>query len=94
MHPFLFFALHHAIVLALVAFFVLFAAGRADGFVKMLGNVLGYLLLILAVLCIVCAVMAPMFGGHPFGLSIMEHMHPGMGPGWDHQPAPAPVPGK
>ena len=96
MHAFLFFAIHHAIVLSLVAFFVLFAASKADGFVKILGNLLGYLLLIVAILWILGAATAPMFGGHPFGISMMDHMHPGMGPGWDHPagPPPAPPPGK
>lgn len=94
MHPILFFAVHHAIVLAIVAFFVLFAASKAAGFVKLLGNILGYLLLVVAVLWIVCAATAPLFGGHPFGLSVMERMHPGMGPAWDHAPPPPPPPGK
>ena len=91
MHPILFFAIHHAIVLAIVAFFVLFAASKAAGFVKLLGNVLGYLLLVVAVLWIVCAATAPMFGGHPFGFSMMEKMHPGMAPAWDHAPPPPPA---
>ena len=96
MHAFLFFAIHHAIVLSLVAFFVLIAASKADGFVKILGNLLGYLLLIAAILWVVGAATAPMLGGHPFGFSMMDHMRPGMGPGWDHPagPPPAPPPGK
>ena len=77
MHPYLFFAIHHALVLSVVAFFILFAASKANGFVKLLGNVLGYLLLVVALLCILCAATAPMFGGHPFGLTMMDHMHPG-----------------
>jgi len=93
MHFMWFGVLHHVLVMAVVAFFVLFAASKAGGFVKILGNVLGYLLLILAVLSIVCVATAPMFGGHPFGLTVMERMHPGMmGPAWDHPPGPAPAP--
>jgi len=99
MHFMWFGVLHHVIVLAVVAFFVLFAASKADGFVKILGNVLGYLFLILAVLSIVCAAIAPNFAGHPFGMTFMERMHHGMmGPGSDQPPgpppAPAPAPGK
>jgi hypothetical protein len=94
MHPYFFFAIHHAIVLSVVAFFVLFAASKASGFVKILGNVLGYLFLIVALLCIVCAATAPMFGGNPFGLTMMEHMHPGIGPcGHPPGPPPGPLPG-
>ena len=64
MHPFFFFgAIHHVLVVAVVAFFVLFAASKAEGFVKILGNVLGYLLLIFAVLLIVCAAFAPTSDG-------------------------------
>ena len=96
MHPYLFFAIHHALVLSVVAFFILFAASKANGFVKLLGNVLGYLLLVVALLCILCAATAPMFGGHPFGLIMMDHMRPGMVPGWGHppEPPPGPLPGQ
>jgi hypothetical protein len=98
MHPFFFGAIHHVLVVAVVAFFVLFAASKADGFVKILGNVLGYLLLILAVLWIVWAATAPTFGGRVFGAPFMGDMHQGMGWGYHMQgppPAqPAPPPGK
>ena len=39
----------HATVLAVLAFFVLFAASKADGFVKLLGMILGAWLLLLMV---------------------------------------------
>ncbi|MGA7675441.1 MAG: hypothetical protein WCA78_10415 [Rhizomicrobium sp.] len=101
MHPFFFIgAVHHVIVVAVIAFFVLFAASKANGFVKILGNVLGYLLLIAAVLCFLAAATAPFFGGRPFGMNAMGYMHPGMEQGWDHHmqgppPAqPAPPAGK
>ena len=94
MFPFFFFgAVHHFLIVAVVAFFVLFAAGKSDGFVKILGNVLGYLLLIAAVLMIVCAAFGPMFGGQWH--EKMGWMHPG----WAYhmqaappaaQPAPPP----
>jgi antibiotic biosynthesis monooxygenase (ABM) superfamily enzyme len=83
MHPFLFMTIHHALVVAIVAFFVLFAASKADGFVKLLGNVLGYLLLICAVLLVVWVFVAPVMGWHPLP------MHPGMMHGWG-QAAPPP----
>ncbi len=82
MHPFFFGAIHHVLLVAVFAFFVLFAASKAEGFVKILGNVLGYLLLIAAVLMILCAAIGPMFGGRPLG--IMGGMHPGMGQGWGY----------
>jgi hypothetical protein len=66
-------------VLLIVAFFILFAAGRADGFAKLLGTVLGYWLVLIALLVIVGHVTAPMFGGKPFGMD----MH-GMHGGWMH----------
>jgi len=79
MHPFLMMAVGHIIVVAVLAFFVLFAAGKADGFVKLLGNVLGWLLLILAVLMIVATVAAPFMGWHKGG----DWHHPMWGPS-DH----------
>jgi hypothetical protein len=101
MYPFFFYgAVHHLILVAVLAFFVLFAASKADGFVKILGNVLGYLLLIAAVLCLLGAATAPMFGGRPFGMTSLGTMHPGMEQGWGHHmwgppPAqPAPPAGK
>jgi hypothetical protein len=88
MYPWFFLGgLHHAIVAALVAFFVLFAAGKADGFVKILGNVLGWLVLIIAVLWLVGAATMPYFGGHPFGLSCLDAPSM-MGPHWG---PPSPV---
>ncbi len=87
MHPFFFIgAIHHAVLLAVLAFFVLFAASKADGFVKLLGNVLGYLLLICIVLWIVAIIVGPMLGIHPFGMMGFHDMHPGMGPHWTHPP--------
>jgi hypothetical protein len=52
--------IHDIIVLAVVAFFVLFAASKAGGFVKLLGNVLGYLFLIGVALLIAAVVTAPL----------------------------------
>jgi hypothetical protein len=64
----------HVTLFLTLAFFVLFAAQKADGLVKLLGNVIGVWLLILAVLVIVGCVTAPMFGGRPFGLPMATHM--------------------
>ena len=50
MHFFALAAVLHTIIVAVVAFFVLFAASKADGFVRLVGNVLGWILLIVAVL--------------------------------------------
>lgn len=96
MHFYWFGVAHHVILLALVAFFVLFTASKTTGFVKWLGLVLGYLLLILALVWIVGCTTAPMFGGHPLGMTFSEGSHlPIMGHVWTSHPAtPAPTPGK
>jgi hypothetical protein len=73
MHPFFLVGLFlHLTILAVVAFFVLFAASKADGFIKLLGNVLGGLLLIVAVLGAVGGASAPFLGGRPFGIVLPE----------------------
>jgi len=64
----------HVTLFLVLAFFVLFAAQKAEGLVKLLGNVVGVWLLILAILVIVGCVTAPMFGGRPFGLPMATHM--------------------
>jgi hypothetical protein len=70
----------HITILLIVAFFILFAASRADGFVKLLGTVLGAWLVLVAVVMIAGCVTAPMFGGKPFGMD-MHAMHGG----WMHR---------
>ena len=74
----------HATLLAVVGFFVLFAASRATGIVKRIGDVLGWWLLLLALLAIV--------GGAFLGPMVMHRMHPWMGhpDGWGPPPAAAP----
>ena len=64
----------HVTLFLTLAFFVLFAAQKAEGLVRLLGNVVGVWLLILAVLVIVGCVTAPMLGGRPFGLPMATHM--------------------
>ena len=75
MHPMIIAGvLVHVLALAVVAFFVLFAAQRAKGLVKSVGNVLGVVMLVVSLLAIVGAATAPMFGGKPFGLGHGAHM--------------------
>lgn len=89
MFPFFAFgALHHALAVAVVAFFVLFAASKAEGFVRIFGNVLGWLLLVLVVVILACGI-ATIFGVHPFGGWGMGGM-----PHWGHMGPPMPPPGK
>ena len=72
-------AVLHATVVAVIGFFVLFAAGRADGIVKLVGMLLGWWIWIVAVGLIVCAVVCP--GKGP------GWMHDRMG--WHDAPPPA-----
>jgi len=78
MHPFFpIGAIIHATLIAVIAFFILFAAGKAAGFTRTLGTLLGYWVLIIAVVALVGGVMAHMNGGKPpFGM--MGHH------GWNH----------
>lgn len=76
-----FHVIHHVVIVLIVAFFVLFAASKADGLVKLLGTIIGLVLLAVAVLHIVIAAWA-MSGGKPFGMD-MHGMHGGPG-GWMH----------
>ena len=55
-------AVLHATAVAVLGFFVLFAAGKASGVVKLVGTLLGWWLWILAVLAIVCALVCPNMG--------------------------------
>ena len=90
----LFHVVAHITIVLIVAFFVLFTASRADGFVKLLGTILGAWLVLIAVVIVVGHVTAPMFGGKPFGMD-MDAMHggwmhrDGMHPDAPAAPAPA-----
>ena len=79
----------HVTILLIVAFFILFAAGKADGFVKLLGTVLGLWLCLVALLIVAACVTAPMFGGKPFGMDMMA-AHGGWMHHYEQPPAPAP----
>jgi hypothetical protein len=79
MHPFgIIGGLLHATALVVFAFFVWFAAARSTGWLKMLGNVLGAWLVIIGVVGLVMAIIAPGMGWHG------RHMH-----NWPTAQAPA-----
>jgi hypothetical protein len=81
-------AVLHATVAAVIGFFVLFAASKADGIVKLVGTILGWWLWIIAVLSIVCVFVYPAMGGKGMGW-----MHEHMGMHADSMaPATAPAP--
>jgi hypothetical protein len=65
-------AVLHTLVVAVLAFFVLFAAIKADGFVKLLGTLLGWILLLGAVLGLAAGLYGAATGHHP---DWMEHGH-------------------
>ena len=80
MHGFFAFGVvHHVLIALILSFFILFAASKADGLVKLFGNILGVLLLLVAVLGIVFAGMHAMHGGDDQQKGWM-----GMHGGWDH----------
>ncbi|HVU20004.1 MAG TPA: hypothetical protein VHE09_04680 [Rhizomicrobium sp.] len=60
-------AILHATVAGVIGFFVLFAASKADGIVKLVGTLLGWWLWIIAVLSIVCVFVCPAMGGKGMG---------------------------
>jgi hypothetical protein len=93
-----FHVIHSVMILLIIAFFVLFAASKADGLVKLLGMVIGLLLLIGAVLHLVFGIMA-MNGSKPFGMDLhggwmhhgwMHHDGDQNGPGMMGQPPAQP----
>lgn len=55
----------HAIALAIVAFFILFAASKSDGFVRFLGNLLGWILLLGALVILAGVVYGAATGQRP-----------------------------
>lgn len=64
----------HTLIVAVIAFFVLLAASKADGFVRLLGNVLGWIILILAVLSLAVGVYHMATGKGPMGDRWIMHM--------------------
>jgi hypothetical protein len=80
MHPFMLVgALLHATALAVLAFFIWFAAAHSTGRLRIFGTILGAWLAFLAIVGIVMAVVWP---GHGMG----GHMH-----GWMNREAPPPA---
>jgi hypothetical protein len=65
MHP-----LIHLLMIGVLAFFVLFAASKADGFVALLGTVLGWILLLGAAAMVVLGLLCHLTSKCP-----MDHMH-------------------
>ena len=65
--------LMHATVLAVIAFFVLFAASRSTGLLKTIGNVLGAWLFIAAAGGLVCAVVFGFSGASHPGYGMMGY---------------------
>ncbi len=55
-------AVLHATVAGVIGFFVLFAASKASGIVRLVGTILGWWLWIIAILSIVCVFVCPMMG--------------------------------
>ena len=64
MHPFVMFAVLHATGLAVLAFFIWFAAAHTSGLLRLFGVILGAWIALLAIACIVMPVMWP---GHGMG---------------------------
>lgn len=83
----------HTTVLAIVGYFILFSASKAQGIVSVIGNILGVWVFVIAVLMAVHAVMSPKPDGQPFGPG-MNGPPPGwMMHHWGPPPAgPAPTP--
>jgi hypothetical protein len=93
MHPhfFLIGAILHATLVAVIAFFILYAAGKASGFTKTLGSVLGIWVLIIAAVILAGGVTAAVNGGKPFGMEPMWGHHGGKHCDADKDDAAAPV---
>jgi hypothetical protein len=92
-------AVLYATMLAVVAFFVLFAAARAEGRIRTFGNVLGVWVLVLAGLVLICAALAPfvagrygpgMIGGAWYGRMHDWRGYPGGYPGRQALPSTSP----
>jgi len=92
MHFMIIGALLHMTVLGVIAFFILFAASRAEGFVALLGRVLGYWILFLALAGLALGIFGAVTGRHMGEGWMMHHR------GWNHmgppgtfnEPAPPP----
>lgn len=93
--PYFLGGLVHATVLAIIGFFILFAATKAQGLVAAFGKILAAWILILAVLAVAGGATAPMFGGRPFGMPMMNQQAGEWMrncPYWQNQPSTPPKP--
>jgi hypothetical protein len=85
---FLVHAVIHLLACLTVAFFILFAAGKADGLVKLFGNVLGIVFILIGIAGVVLGVMH--HGDHDKMMG--DRMH-GWDAPWMHgQPPPSAAP--
>lgn len=85
------FLIAHVTVLLIVAFFILFAASKAEGIISLFGNILGVWVIVIAILHVVAHFMPGTFGMKP-GTMHGHWMHH-----WGEQqtaPAPAAAPAK
>ncbi len=73
MHMMIAGAVLHATALGVLAFFILFAASKAEGFVKLLGNILGIWVLLIAVCAVVFGVWHAIHGGPDRDVDRMHH---------------------
>lgn len=80
------FMLVHVTILLILAFFILFAASKADGLVRLLGYVLGVWLVVAAVLHVAAPFVPGMSAMHE-GMMHERWMHH-----WDKEPLPTQVP--
>ena len=81
----------HALGVAVIGFFVLFAAERASGIVKLVGTILGWLLWLLAIAGVVCALIGPTMGDKAGPWMEKWGMH-GQPPATAEPAKPAPAP--
>src|SRR5260221_11511516 len=66
MHGFFFMgSLLHTFAAAVLAFFILFAASKSEGFVRLLGNLLGWIVLIIAAAGLALGIYGAATGQHP-----------------------------
>ena len=90
MYPFaIVFGLMQATALAVVGYFILFAASRSQGLLKHLGNILGAWLMAIALIVLLASAFSPLLPGRVGGYGMM-----GGRPGWMHplvQPPTAPA---
>jgi len=89
MHSFFIFgAVLHATALAVIAFFVFFAAARSEGRLASFGNLLGVWLVILALIALIFGAVMVANGGRMGGYGYGMMGGNGSGWGWMHNGQP------